>query len=149
MRKPKRGDNVVIRRGRVTDDVALAKLLCELGYHSSPNFARKKIRQLSGTETDRVFVAVAEKVVTGFASCHIMPLIHQPGCLCRVTALCVSTERRAAGIGRLLMEAVEDFARSTDCLRIEITSGKHRNHAHEFYRRIGYREVSSRFLKVL
>jgi GNAT superfamily N-acetyltransferase len=149
MGRSRRGDNVIIRRARVTDDVALASLLCELGYQSSPDFARRKIRQLSDTRADRIFVAVAEKEVRGFASCHVMPLVHQPGCLCRITALCVSAERRATGIGKLLVEAVEGFARSMDCSRIEITSGEHRKHAHVFYRRIGYHKVSSRFLKML
>ena len=149
MKRTDRLENLVIRRARVADGAALAKLLSELGYHCTQDFARKRIRALSGKATDRIFVAVEKQVVTAFISCHILPMIHQRGFLCRVTAICVLPEWRARGIGKLLMETVEDFARSRDCVKIEITSGKYRKSAHKFYRRSGYRTASARFVKEL
>ena len=133
----------------MADATALACLLGELGYPRSEGFARTKIRHLMSKENDRVFVAVEQQLVVGFASFHIMPLLHQKGCLCRVTALCVLAESRAAGIGRQLMEAVEKFARSRGCVKMEITSAKDRKGAHGFYRRLGYLAVSARFVKEL
>ncbi|UCD05698.1 MAG: GNAT family N-acetyltransferase [candidate division WOR-3 bacterium] len=149
MKRTDRLDNIVIRRARIGDDAALVRLLSELGYRCSQGFARSKIRQLSGKASDRIFVAVEKQVVTAFISCHILPMVHQRGFLCRVTAICVLPEWRARGIGKLLMETVEDFARSRDCAKIEITSGKHRKIAHEFYRRAGYHTASARFVKEL
>ena len=149
LKKPDRSDSVVIREVRLADAAGLADLISELGYHCSQMFARSKIRQLSGKATDRIFVAVEKNVVTAFVSCHILPVIHQRGLLCRVTAICVLPEWRGRGVGKLLMDAVEDFARSRDCVKIEITSGVHRKSAHGFYRRIGYRSASARFLKAL
>jgi len=147
--RSKRSEKIVIRQATLADATAVAHLLGELDYPRSPGFARIKIRQLASRNNDRVFVATEQRMVVGFASCHVMSLFHQKGCLCRVTALCVLADRRAAGIGKQLMRAVEKFARSRGCVKIEITSGKRRKSAHEFYRRIGYLAVSARFVKEL
>lgn len=144
-----RSGKIIVRRARVADAKAVARLLGELGYPLNQGSTRTKIRNLMSKNNDRVFVAAERQMVAGFASCHVMPLFHQKGYLCRVTALCVLAERRTAGIGRQLMQAVEKFARSRGCVKIEVTSGKHRRGAHEFYRRIGYVPVSARFVKEL
>lgn len=144
-----RRDRLIIRSARLSDSEALAVLLGELGYPKTDAFAHGKLKQLSKKKGNRVFVVVDEGRVVGFASCHIMPLIHEDNDLCRVTALIVAQDCRRGNIGRRLMRAVEEYARKSGCGRIEITSGQHRHDAHCFYERIGYREVSRRFLKVL
>ncbi len=73
----------------------------------------------------------------------------QTGNLCRVTALVVAREFHGEGFGRELMAKAEQYARANRCIKIEITSGEHRTRAHDFYRELGYEEVSKRFLKSL
>jgi ribosomal protein S18 acetylase RimI-like enzyme len=140
---------IAIRRARVTDSEAFTRLLGQLGYPNTTGFARRKIKKLSSGRYDRLVVATHHGQVVGFVSCHIVPLIHQTGNLCRVTALVVAREFHGEGFGRELMIKAEQYASANRCTKIEITSGEHRTWAHDFYRKLGYEEVSKRFLKSL
>lgn len=144
-----RNNHLNIRLAILADSETLAALLGELGYPNTNAFAEEKLKQLAKREDDRVFVAEDEGEVVGFASCHIIPLIHEEHNLCRVTALVVASDYRRRKIGRRLMNAVEEYAQKYGCGRVEITSGERRQDAHSFYEHIGYGEVSRRFLKTL
>jgi GNAT superfamily N-acetyltransferase len=139
---------ITIRDACESDSASIAQLLSELGYSNTPKFAKEKIKLISNQKDNKFFVAIMDSQVVGFAYAHILPLLHQPGNACRVTALVVSEKCRKKGIGRKLMETAEDFAKVNDCVKLEITSGDHRSWAHDFYRKIGYQEVSRRFLKI-
>jgi N-acetylglutamate synthase-like GNAT family acetyltransferase len=140
---------IVIRDAEPEDCQAIADLLGELGYAQSFSYTRKKIRALSKRLKDRILVAQKQDTVVGCLSLHIMPLLHRPGNLCRVTALIVTKSDRRMYIGRRLMEIAETYAQANDCSVIEITSGEHRTDAHCFYTQLGYEETSKRFIKSL
>ncbi len=140
---------LVIRDAVESDSDSVAILLKELGYPQTSNFVVKKIRKLSKRVKDRIIVAVKKSQVVGVVSLHILPLLHQKDNLCRVTAIVVSKDHRGAYVGRRLMEVTEAYARANKCFRIEITSGDYRSGAHTFYEKLGYKEVSRRFVKML
>ncbi len=144
----KKKDAMEIRHARKSDSESVAVLLAELGYPNTPAFVERKLDELRGVDTE-VVVAVTGSEIVGIMSLHIVPLLHQDGNLCRVTALVVSEKKRKKGIGRRLLEHAEAYARVHRCIRVEITSGDQRTFAHAFYHRVGYREVSRRFIKVL
>jgi GNAT superfamily N-acetyltransferase len=140
---------LAIRDATLFDGGVLAGLLGELGYPKAKAFVDEKLKQFTRNKNDRVFVAVYGGKVVGFASCHIMQLMHEECNLCRVTALVVAQAYRRRSIGRRLMAMVENYAQKSGCGRIEITSGQRRHDAHVFYDHMGYTEASRRFLKVL
>lgn len=142
-------DRIVIRCAMLDDSEACATLLTDLGYPATRAFVREKLERLAGGESDRVFVAVVDGEVVGFAGCHVLPLIHESENLCRVTALVVAADFRRHSIGRRLMHAIEQYAQDSGCLRIEVTSGEQRQDAHVFYEELGFHEVSRRFIKRL
>ncbi len=140
---------IVIRDAEKDDCEAIAYLLAELGYPNTSQFAAKKIRKLSKKIKNRVLVATADNRVAAVLSLHILPLLHQAGDLCRITAIVVSKDYQGRNIGCRLMDIAEAYAQSNRCIKIEVTSGDHRNEAHSFYRQLGYKEVSRRFVKLL
>jgi GNAT superfamily N-acetyltransferase len=75
--------------------------------------------------------------------------LHRPGDICRITALVIDESARGAGVGSLLVEEVERYARTTDCVRVEVTSAAQRTGAHAFYLRLGYIDYPKRFIKDL
>ncbi len=138
---------VVIRSAQDSDAPAIASLLAELGYPNSLGFVSHKIQQLSQDVKDQILVAATRSEVVGVLSLHVLPLLHEEGNLCRVTALVVTGQCRGKGIGRKLMAHAETVAKANECVRMEITSADDRREAHGFYQRIGYEEVSRRFVK--
>jgi GNAT superfamily N-acetyltransferase len=142
---------VKVRDARPEDAAALAALLSELGY---PDHAeRVGVRALSLAADPASFLLVADggEGPCGLASASVMPLLHEDGSWCRLSALVVAEGRRQAGIGRALVTAVEERARAAGCRYLEVTSGDRpgREAAHAFYRALGLEEVSRRYLKEL
>lgn len=59
-------------------------------------------------------------------------------------------DRRSTGIGKRLLEWLEELARSENCERIALCSGVQRTDAHRFYEeKMGYERASYLFLKKL
>ncbi|OME06859.1 GNAT family N-acetyltransferase [Paenibacillus sp. FSL E2-0202] len=52
----------------------------------------------------------------------------------------VSARARRQGVGKKLMNAIEQAARERDCYYIILVSGEQRKEAHVFYESLGYRD---------
>ena len=141
--------DILLRDVKGEDCAAIVALLAELGYPHEPYFVAHKIEQLTGKRQDRLIVAAHGSEIVGLASMHIVPLLHLSGNVCRVTSLVVSHTHRRKHVGKRLLEAAEAYAKSNDCVKMEITSGDHRSDAHTFYEQVGYKEVSRRFIKMI
>jgi GNAT superfamily N-acetyltransferase len=142
---------VRIREARADDTTALVPLFAELGYPDLPARVGARVEAVRAEPASTVLVAEEDGALVGFVSASVIPLAHEDGGWCRISALVVSSDRRRAGVGRTLVEAVERFARSHGCRYSEVTSGERpeRDAAHRFYGALGYEEVSRRFLKTL
>ena len=139
--------DVDIRDAQDGDNGVIAHLLGELGYTDYPDLASRKINILSEKTNDRVLIATINSEVVGFASLHIFPLLHKEGNVCTVTSIVVGKKWRGKGIGQRLIESCETIAWSKGCKWVEVTSGEPRMDAQSFYQKIGYNEVSRRFVK--
>ena len=57
----------------------------------------------------------------------------------RITALCVDENERGRGVGKRLIEKIEEICKKKECNYLEVTSGRHRKeNAHIFYESVGY-----------
>ena len=137
----------VIRCAQCSDASSVAELLTALGYPSSVAQVERRLAEHLTSAHSAVFVAESDRRAVGCLSFHCIPMFHEDGFLGRITSLVVAPEYRAHGIGRRLVVAAEDFARTHGCLRVEVTSGDHRLAAHAFYEHLGYRCDCRRFIK--
>ena len=138
-----------VRRAVAEDADAVAELLGDLGYPRTPDFAQGKLETLLESDSDVVLLAEVEEGVVGVAHLHAAELFHETGRIGRVMAIAVNEGFRRRGVGRMLMGAVEEYAREMGCVRIEITSSPHHEGAHEFYRQVGYADGKRHFVKAL
>ena len=138
---------IEIRACAVEDAVAVSALLGELGYVLPVSRASEHIRQLSGTGSDPVFVAVADGQIVGLIASHLCQMLQYERPIMRVTALVVDLRARRRGVGEQLMRHAEQVASAAGCEFVELTSAMGRAEAHAFYRRIGYEPNSLRFSK--
>jgi GNAT superfamily N-acetyltransferase len=134
---------VSVRAAGPADAPAIAALLAELGYEAAPGDVEAR---LAGTAA---LVAEPDGEVAGVLTLAIVPVLHEPGGWCRITMLVVAARARRRGLARALVAEAEAIARGHGCIRIEVTSALHRDGAHEFYRGMGYGQVSEHFLKSL
>jgi GNAT superfamily N-acetyltransferase len=75
--------------------------------------------------------------------------IHRPAPLGRITAMVVAKEAQGEGLGRMLVQAAENWMRKKGCQLVEVTSNDRRAEAHAFYRHMGFERTSIRFFKKL
>ena len=140
-----------IREAVAADTPALASLLAELGYPDDPARVAERAEELKRDPASLLLVAEADGAVVGVASATAIPLLHEEGRWCRLSALVVAGERRRSGVGRALVQEVESRARDSGCRYLEVTSGERaeRAAAHRFYEALGLAQVSRRYLKEL
>src|SRR5690349_16865683 len=113
-------------RPAVNDDAdALTVLMQQLGYEirkEEVGFNLHLYEKMNGL----VFVAVEDEQVVAFISGVFVPLFHVSELMFRITALCVAEHKRTMGIGRSLVNKMEELCRKKDCFYLEVTSGAHR-----------------------
>ena len=94
-------------------------------------------------------MATLGKQVVGLCGVHRMVAVHRPAPVGRINTLVVAKEAQDLGIGRMLVEAAEQFLKQAGCQLVEVTSNDRRTAAHAFYRHLGYERTSIRFFKKL
>ena len=104
--------------------------------------ALKKIGELP-------FVATLGKQVVGLCGVSRRIAVHKPAPIGRISVLVVAEGSQDHGIGRMLVEAAEQWCRKQGCTLVEVTSNDRRGAAHAFYRHLGYERTSIRFAKDL
>ena len=119
-----------------------------LGYSYPPAETRQRLKSILARGEERIFVACLDGEIVGY--------IHGSGYEClycaplkNIMALAVDDRYRGRGAGRILLKAMENWAKECGCAGIRLVSGFDRLGAHEFYRRCGYshRKDQKNFIK--
>ncbi|QTD41887.1 GNAT family N-acetyltransferase [Sporosarcina sp. Te-1] len=143
--------NITVRRLQEQDYEALVKLFKELGYPSSQRAIEERFNLLNQQEAYHSFVAVDEGRVVGFAGVCQMFQFERDGSYARILAFVIDSNARKRGIGTILLNSIEEWARQNNCHSITLNSGnrEERLAAHSFYETNGYIVRSSGFSKSL
>ena len=98
------------------------------------------------------FVAEIDGGVAGFVDARIerpFDAMHRPMVYCYVAEIAVAADRRSQGIGRLLMEAAEQWGREHGAEAVSLEYNSKNPRAASFYERIGYEAATVLALKWL
>lgn len=145
---PKPKPRPKIRDAKPSDAPRLVELITELGHEITEKHVRRNLAALKKSG-ETPLVATLNKRVVAMCGISRRVVIHRPAPLGRITALIVSKEAQGEGIGRMLVDAAEEWMRKKGCQLVEITSNDRRAAAHAFYRHMGYERSSIRFFKKL
>lgn len=140
---------ISIRPATTSDVQALSTLCSMLGYPADPETVARRMERFLAHPATSIHVAEIDDSIVGFITFIYEPLFHQDGNCGTITALSVHNDHQGKGIGKLLVKEIEKVAKEAGCIKIAVASGVQRLEAHEFYRRLGYMEITKRFVKQL
>lgn len=136
-----------IRRAEIRDAEELAGLTSQLGYPTTADQTRERMQRLDDLRRGRVLVAEADGRVMGWihvAAEHCLEA--EPWA--EVRGLVVDERWRGRGVGTELIRHAEAWAREEGLALLRLRTNVVRERAHEFYRRLGFRQLKTQHVFV-
>ena len=128
----------LLREARLEDAPVLADLSDELGYPSDAAAVARRLRDLATQPGNAVLVAVSgEGEVAGWVHVFATHRVESDG-FAEIGGLVVRETLRGEGIGRMLVEAAEAWAREAGFVEVRVRSNVVREATHRFYDHLGY-----------
>ena len=138
---------LTVREAMPRDAETMAALIAELGFQASAGDLRRRIAAFRKAGEPPL---VAEQGgVIGCLTWHVMPALHRPAPVGRITMMVVAEKERWRGVGRALVEEAAARFAARGCGLIEVTRNIDLGPAHAFYRRLGFERTSYRFARPL
>lgn len=113
-----------------------------LDYDYTPQGTREQLARVLANPVYRVLVAVLAGEVVGYIQAGDYDTTYAPPYK-NVLAIAVCPRHQGRGIGRLLLQAAEAWARETGAQGIRLNSSAYRVKAHRFYTACGYQETKT------
>ena len=148
--EPNDSNQATIRLASSGDAERIAVLCQQLGYPASQEKVQRRLNQIQQDEQQAVYVAELSGHLIGWVYVHVCKLlVADPQA--EIVGLVVDEDHRRCGVGRLLMQQVEKWAREKGCWEVYLRSNVVREGAHAFYEGIGYSsaKTSMAFRKAL
>lgn len=139
-----------IRVALQTDAKAIAEIYnIDLGYETDEKRIFDRLGKIDENR-EAVFVAETEEKVVGALHIEKYSTLYYKD-IANILSLAVRGDHRRGGIGKALINAAENWAKSKNLPEIRLESSMHRKPAHEFYRAMGFdsEKEQIRFLKKL
>lgn len=131
---------VNIREAVPNDAEAISELNdLQMGYSLSVKDTYERLCKILASKKDKIFVAAIDGKVAGYVHANDYDVIYFPH-MKNIMGIAVDDKFRRQGIGSLLINAVETWARNTNAAGVRLVSGVTRTGAHEFYRHCGFGE---------
>lgn len=123
----------------------------QLGYDFPISLTKSQLTKLLNDSKHHFFLGFEDDTtnqIVGYVHAEVYESIYFNS-LFNVLALAVSKESEKQGVGKKLMQALENEARSRQYEAIRLNSGMTRKEAHKFYEKIGYNNDKNqkRFIK--
>ena len=121
-------------------------MLCQqLGYSASQEQVQRRLNQIQPEDGNAVYVAErSDGRVIGWVQVRVRQLVVADQ-QAEIEGLVVDEGYRRCGVGRLLMERAERWARAKGCGVVHLRSNVVRKEAHSFYEGIGYSNVKTQW----
>jgi GNAT superfamily N-acetyltransferase len=138
MTNPTKAPAIEIRSAEDRDITTLARLAGELGYPATPEQVRERFANIKAAPHQATFVAVTDgdAVIGWIQLSEARSLETEPRA--EITGLVVDSNFRGSGVGWLLVERGEDWARCRGLAVIGVRSNIVRERTHVFYEWLGY-----------
>jgi GNAT superfamily N-acetyltransferase len=121
----------------------MADLAVQLGYECTGEELQKRLSHMQDPSGYAVFVAeLPEGRIAGWIGAYVFRSVETGSCV-EISGLVVDQNVRSRGIGKMLLDSAEQWARSVGCDAISVRSNIKRDRAHRFYINNGYEHVKT------
>ena len=138
-----------IRPARLADVPALARLMEQLGYPTSPDEMRARLIPILADADYETLVAEQAGDVVGMIGLRLGRHYERNGAVGQIMALVVEERQRGQRVGAALLDAGETWLHERGVRAIIVNSSHRRVAAHRFYQRHGYAATGLRFVRTL
>jgi GNAT superfamily N-acetyltransferase len=115
----------------------------QLGYPSTGEEVRKRLNQMQDANQYAVFVAeLPTGQIAGWIGLYIFRTVELET-IAEISGVIVDEDIRSCGIGKMLLDAADEWARRVECHVISVRSNVKRDRAHQFYTNNGYEHVKT------
>ena len=135
-------NEVVVRKAKATDAAEVAELSGILGYPVDRAAMQRRLERLAERDEHVVFVAETGGKIVGWieGAEHEFLVAGHIGEIC---GLVVAEGQRTSGVGRRLVQAVEQWARGRGLEQVSVRSNVARAESHPFYEKVGYTRIKT------
>ena len=137
----------VVREATLSDVHAIATLLSDLGYPTTPDTMSARLAPILENPEHRTFVVVCNETVAGVIGTRLGRRYEDDRLYGQIMVLIVDARYRRKGLASALMKYTEESLGQQGANAIVVNSGNHREDAHAFYKRMGYRFTGRRYAK--
>ena len=135
--------NCVVRPPAPADFKRMAELAGQLGYPCTGQQVRHRVKEMANSREHAVFVAERPgEGIAGWIGILIFRAVELDPCA-EISGLIVDEAARSQGVGKVLLDAAEAWARNCGCAAVSVHSNIKRQRAHGFYMRNGYQRVKT------
>jgi GNAT superfamily N-acetyltransferase len=136
---------IVIKKVETSDIDGIAALCSQLGYPCTYDEVAPRSAELMKNEEHIIFVAVNfDGKIVGWVHSYIVKLFYADKSP-EIGGIVVDENYRGHGVGRKLMNAVEEWTERKGCSVVSLRSNSKRIEAHLFYNLIGYEKVKEQY----
>jgi GNAT superfamily N-acetyltransferase len=128
----------VVRGAQGEDCNRMADLAVQLGYECTGQEVQRRLREMQDSRHYAVYVAdLSGCNVVGWIAAYVFRAVELETCA-EISGLIVDETLRSSGIGKILLDATEKWARYVGCTAISVHSNVTRDRAHRFYANNGF-----------
>ena len=134
--------SLIVRQADTNDASRIAMLSEQLGYPVEVDLIRQRLEKLLPRPDQLILVAESSGQVVGWTHAAEQQIL-ETGRHCEILGLVVAAGQRGQGTGRLLIEAIEQWASGEGFKQICVRSNVIRPDSHPFYERMGFTRVKT------
>jgi GNAT superfamily N-acetyltransferase len=133
---------ITIRNATTADAPEVAALSGVLGYPVDREAMQRRLERLGSSEGHVVFVAETGGKLAGWIHAAERSLLVVER-IVEICGLVVGAGHRGSGVGRRLVEAVEEWAHTRGFTEVSVRSNAARPESHPFYEKLGFDRVKT------
>jgi N-acetylglutamate synthase-like GNAT family acetyltransferase len=129
----------VVRQARAEDASAIEDLYRQLNTLSQPSVLPERITEIAESDTHFLLVCDDEgEVIATALMCLCQDVMYQRQPFAVVENFVVNAHYQREGIGKSLIDYIEDFCVQKDCSKIMLQTQSENRSARDFYTAMGY-----------